>query len=163
MDITVLGIDPGSRNTGWGIVRERSGVLQLVACGVLRPPTQGAFADRLAYLFHGLQRIIQTHEPQESAIEQVFAGRNPASALKLGQARGAACVACASCGVSVRDIEPRLIKQTLVGTGSADKEQVAFMVARLLGQKAHWPLDVSDALGVAVCHLTLRRFESRIS
>ncbi len=156
--VTVLGIDPGSNVTGWGVVRESSGRLELLANGVLRVKGN-SFPDRLAFIYHGLHDIIEEFRPQEAGVEQVFAAKNVMSTIKLAQARGAAIAACASFRLSVQDYEPTLVKKTLVGTGRADKEQVAFMVARLLG-RAHidGPLDTTDALAIAVCHLTLRRF-----
>ncbi|WP_294487836.1 crossover junction endodeoxyribonuclease RuvC [uncultured Mailhella sp.] len=156
--VTVLGIDPGSNITGWGVVRESSGRLELVANGVLRVKGS-SFSDRLACIFHGLHDIIAEYRPQEAGVEQVFTAKNIMSAIKLAQARGAAVAACASFHLPVQDYEPTLVKKTLAGTGRAEKEQVAFMVARLLG-RAHieGPLDTTDALAIAVCHLTLRRF-----
>ena len=156
--VTALGIDPGSNITGWGVVRESSGRLELVANGVLRVKGS-SFSERLAYIFHGLHDIIAEYRPQEAGVEQVFTAKNIMSAIKLAQARGAAVAACASFHLPVQDYEPTLVKKTLAGTGRAEKEQVAFMVARLLG-RAHieGPLDTTDALAIAVCHLTLRRF-----
>ena len=158
--VTVIGIDPGSQRTGWGVVREVSGVLQLVDCGVVRTASAGKeFSDRLARIYHELSGILTRLNPEEAAIEQVFTAKNAASALKLGQARGVAVAACAAHGLSISDYEPTLVKKSLVGTGRAEKEQVAFMVQRLLNVKnANWALDTSDALAVAVCHLTVRRF-----
>ena len=158
--VTVMGIDPGSQRTGWGVVRETSGVLQLVDCGVVRTASAGkAFSDRLACIYHELSTVLERLKPDEAAIEQVFTAQNAASALKLGQARGVAVAACAAHGLSISDYEPTLVKKSLVGTGRAEKEQVAFMVQRLLNVKnANWALDTSDALAVAVCHLTVRRF-----
>ena len=158
--VTVMGIDPGSQRTGWGVVRETSGVLQLVDCGVVRTASAGkAFSDRLACIYHELSTVLARVKPDEAAIEQVFTAQNAASALKLGQARGVAVAACAAHGLSISDYEPTLVKKSLVGTGRAEKEQVAFMVQRLLNVKnANWSLDTSDALAVAVCHLTMRRF-----
>ena len=156
--ISVLGIDPGSNITGWGIVRESSGRLELVANGVLR--VKGAsFSERLSCIYHGLHDIIEEYHPEEAGVEQVFAAKNIMSTIKLAQARGAAVAACASFRLAVQDYEPTLVKKTLVGTGRAEKKQVAFMVARLLG-RAHidGPLDTTDALAIALCHLTLRRF-----
>ena len=127
--ITIIGIDPGSRNTGWGVVREVSGVLQLVDCGVIRPPLDGEFASRLGVIFKEIQ------------------------------ARGAAIAACAAYDLPVRDYEPTVIKKSLVGVGRADKEQVSFMVGRVLGVKPDWAVDTGDALAAAICHLTHRRFE----
>lgn len=158
--VTVIGIDPGSQRTGWGVVCETSGVLRLVDCGVVRTASaNGEFSDRLARIYHELTRVLTRCKPVEAAIEQVFTAKNAASALKLGQARGVAVAACAACGLSISDYEPTLVKKSLVGTGRAEKEQVAFMVRRLLNvREAHWALDTSDALAVAVCHLTMRRF-----
>ena len=156
--VTVLGIDPGSNVTGWGVVRESSGRLELVANGVLRV-RGSSFSDRLSFIFHGLHEIIGEYRPQEAGVEQVFTAKNIMSAIKLAQARGAAVAACASFQLPVQDYEPTLVKKTLVGTGRAEKEQVAFMVARLLGRThIEGPLDTTDALAIAVCHLTLRRF-----
>ena len=154
--MTVMGIDPGSQCLGWGVVRESSGVLSLVDCGVLRP--RGAdFSARLAALFTDLSTLVALHRPLEAAVEDVFTHKNMQSALKLGQARGVAVAACAACGVPVSDYAPALVKKNLVGTGRAEKAQVAFMIGRILGQKPSWPADASDALAVAVCHLNIRR------
>ena len=161
--LTVIGIDPGSRNTGWGVVQERSGVLSLVACGVIRPSVKDEFSERLAMIFRELRKVIMLYQPTEAAIEQVFGGINVATALKLGQARGVACAACASCDLPVSDYEPRMVKKTIVGVGSAEKEQVAYMVERLLNRKlGDQPSDVTDALGIAICHLTQRRLAERL-
>ena len=169
--ITVIGIDPGSQRTGWGVVREVSGVLSLVECGVVRTASgretgedtaAGGFSRRLARIYHELAAILGRHRPDQAAMEQVFTAKNAASALKLGQARGAAVAACAAAGLDVADYAPTLVKKSLVGTGRAEKEQVAFMVGRLLNVRAEaaakWPLDASDALAVAICHLGMRRF-----
>lgn len=168
--ITVIGIDPGSQRTGWGVVREVSGVLALVECGVVRTgagraaPVGGGdsgFSRRLARIYHELGEVLARHRPDQAAMEQVFTAKNAASALKLGQARGAAVAACAAAGLDVSDYAPTLVKKSLVGTGRAEKEQVAFMVRRLLNVRAEaaarWPLDASDALAVAICHLGMRR------
>ena len=156
--LTILGIDPGSQNLGWGVVREVSGVLSLVACGVIRPKGEG-FSDRLGHLFISLSRVVAEYVPAEAAIENVFTHKNVLSALKLGQARGAAVAACAAHGVPVVDYEPTLVKKTLVGTGRAEKAQVAFMAGQLLGVKPDWAVDAGDALGCAICHLNMRRMK----
>lgn len=159
--LTVIGIDPGSRNTGWGIIQETSGVLRLINCGVIKPSYSDIFAERLAYIFQEMNIIITKYKPEEASVEQVFTAQNPLTALKLGQARGAAIVACANQGLSIRDYEATTIKKTLVGHGRATKEQVNFMVGRILGVRPNWALDTSDALATAICHLTIRRFEKR--
>ena len=161
--ITVIGIDPGSRITGWGVVREESGVLRLVDCGAVHAVSGGAagkdvpFSQRLALIYRELASIVARLQPQEGAVEQIFTAKNAASALKLGQARGVAVAACAAHGVPVSDYEPTVVKKSLVGTGGADKQQVSFMVGRLLNVKPDWVADTGDALGVAICHLSMRR------
>lgn len=157
--ITVIGIDPGSRNTGWGVVRETSGVLSLVDCGVIRPPLQGEFSERLGFIFRELSNVLIRLKPDEASVEQVFTAKNAATALKLGQARGAAIAALAAHGLSVRDYEPTVIKKSLVGVGGAEKSQVSFMVGKMLGVRPDWAVDTGDALAAAICHLTVRRFE----
>lgn len=170
--ITVIGIDPGSQVTGWGIVRECSGVLHLVDCGAVRTSAArnaankegpADFSARLAHIYTELARIVARTNPDEAAIEQVFTAQNAATALKLGQARGVAVAACAAHDISVSDYPPTLVKKTLVGVGRAEKSQVAFMVGRLLNTKEQWPLDTSDALAVAICHLTLRRYAALLA
>ncbi|MDR2161370.1 MAG: crossover junction endodeoxyribonuclease RuvC [Desulfovibrio sp.] len=154
--LTVLGVDPGSRCLGWGVVRENSGVLSLVDCGTIRPKGD-SFSRRLGDLFLGLSLVLRRYSPAEAAIESVFSHRNVLTALKLGQARGVAVAACAANGVPVTDYEPALVKKSLVGAGRAEKAQVSFMVGRLLGRKPDWSADAGDALGCAVCHLNMRR------
>ncbi len=161
-DVIVLGIDPGTRCTGYGVVREVSGQATLVAAGAIRPPAKAAMAARLGEIFQGLALVIQKYAPHEVAMEEVFTHKNVSSALKLGQARGAAMAACAVHGLDVRGYNPAAVKKSIVGTGRADKHQVAYMVAQVLGSKARqecesWPSDVTDALAMAVCHLNSRR------
>ncbi len=157
--LTVLGLDPGSRVTGYGIVREISGQASLVAAGIIRTPTGRSMGERLGVIYGKLAALIEEHKPVEAAIENVFVSKNPASALKLGQARGAAMAACAMAGLSIGEYEPTRVKKSLVGAGRAPKDQVAFMVGRILGvRNPDWAEDASDALAVAVCHLNERRF-----
>lgn len=155
--ITVIGLDPGSRVTGYGIVTEVSGNASLVEAGTIRTG-DGEMAKRLGVIYSRLAGLIETHGPVEAAIESVFVSKNPSSALKLGQARGAAMAACAVGGLSVAEYEPSKVKKNLVGVGNAPKDQVAFMVSRVLGvAKPKWAVDASDALAVAICHLNERR------
>ena len=159
--VDVIGIDPGSRRTGWGIVRERSGVLELVDCGIIRT-TSGAseesgFSARLGQIYTSICAVLSSHLPDCAAIEQVFTAQNVASAIKLGQARGVAVAACAAYNLEVFDYAPTLVKKSLVGAGRAEKEQVALMVGTMLNMREKWPLDTTDALAIAICHLSQRR------
>ena len=155
--VTVIGIDPGSTCTGWGIVRESGGVLDLLGHGAIR--TKGnEFSDRIGDIFLRLSEILEQFQPDEAAIEDVFSGKSAASALKLGQARGAAVAACAGHRLPVFNYPPTQVKQALVGVGRAEKSQVSFMVGRLLNKTPDWPVDTGDALAVAICHLNMRRF-----
>lgn len=156
--VAVIGLDPGSQVTGYGVVRESSGRAELIAVGTIRTPSGGDMATRLGTIYSRVSALIAEHGPAEAAIESVFVSKNTASAIKLGQARGAAMAACAVAGLPVSDYAPTLVKKTLVGAGRAEKEQVAFMVAQILGvKKPDWALDASDALAVAICHLNMRR------
>lgn len=129
-------------------------------CGVIRTSSaNGSFSDRLAIIFNELSLVLARHQPDEAAAEQVFTAKNAASALKLGQARGAAVAACAGQGLRVFDYEPTLVKKSLTGAGRADKEQVRFMIGKLLGSPVQdFALDTTDALAVAICHLSFRRY-----
>ncbi len=165
--VRVIGIDPGSVNTGWGIIEEKSGVLRLIDAGAIHSAGRGKekdFSSRLAHIFYELCAILDRHKPTEAAVEQVFAAQNAATALKLGQARGVSIAALASYKLPIADYEPTLVKKSLVGAGRAEKSQVDFMVRQILGipKDAHenWKMDTTDALGVAICHLNMRRFKA---
>ena len=153
----VLGIDPGSVATGFGIVERADGETRHVAHGTLRPPTAGSTAERLAYIHRELGEILELHSPDIAAVERVFVSRNPRSALVLGQARGAALASLGGAGVPVREYSAREVKQSVVGTGGADKSQVQAMVMRLLGLSAEPQSDAADALAVALCHASAGR------
>ncbi|MBG0789844.1 MAG: crossover junction endodeoxyribonuclease RuvC [Desulfovibrionaceae bacterium] len=156
--LIVLGLDPGTRVTGYGIVREISGQAELVATGTIRTPVKRDMATRMGFIFDKVRELILRHSPAEAAIENVFVSKNPSSALKLGQARGACMAACATSNLPMGEYEPAKVKKNLVGVGNAPKSQVAFMVAHCLGiKKPDWPEDASDALAIAICHLNERR------
>jgi crossover junction endodeoxyribonuclease RuvC len=140
------------------VVREQSGVLTLVDAGVIRVEKLGDMDLRLGSIFKVLAGLLAVHVPGEAAMEDVFVSKNPGSALKLGQARGAAMAACAVAGVRVHAYAPTVVKKSLVGIGRAEKSQVAFMVAQVLGCRKIMAADATDALAVAVCHLNQRRF-----
>ncbi|NDY57522.1 crossover junction endodeoxyribonuclease RuvC [Desulfovibrio sulfodismutans] len=156
--IVVLGLDPGSRCTGYGLVCEVSGQVSLLEAGTIRTERETDVAARLGLIYSGVAALIERHGPSEAAVESVFVAVNSASAIKLGQARGAALAACGVAGVPVFAYEPTLVKKSLVGAGRADKSQVAFMVGRVLGCREAMAKDASDALAVAVCHLNRKRF-----
>lgn len=162
----IIGIDPGSSFTGWGIIEDKSGVLSLIDCGVIRPKSKGKenFAVRISFIYKALLEIIDYYKPEEAAIEQVFTAKNALTALKLGQARGVAVAACANFDIPIFDYVPTSVKKALVGAGRADKEQVAFMIGKILNMNVkRFRLDTTDALGVAVCHSSMRRFYSLTS
>ncbi|MDP1931210.1 MAG: crossover junction endodeoxyribonuclease RuvC [Gammaproteobacteria bacterium] len=147
----ILGIDPGSRLTGYGIVNSVGNRLEYVTCGSIRLPDVD-HPQRLKQIFDSLCSIIEQFVPQECAIEEVFLGKSVSSALKLGQARGAAMVACLHHDLPVAEYSPRKVKQALVGNGSADKVQVQHMVKVLLGVSGEVQEDAADALAIAICH-----------
>ncbi|MEW9798080.1 crossover junction endodeoxyribonuclease RuvC [Alteromonas sp. CYL-A6] len=149
--MVILGIDPGSRVTGYGVIARRQGKLVYVASGCIRVGTQDLSA-RLNNIFIGVGDIIKQYQPAQFAIEQVFMARNPDSALKLGQARGAAIVAATQSGLDIAEYSARQIKQAVVGKGSADKTQVQHMVRHLLELSGTPQADAADALAVALCH-----------
>jgi crossover junction endodeoxyribonuclease RuvC len=149
---TVIGIDPGTRATGWGIVRLEGRQLSLVGCGVIRLGRGLDLAERMMALADRLDAIIEQHAPGEAAVEDVFVSRDPRAALKLGQARGAALAAIARRGLAVSAYAPARVKSTVTGSGRADKHQVQAMVKAVLGLEKAPAQDAADALAVAICH-----------
>jgi crossover junction endodeoxyribonuclease RuvC len=149
----ILGIDPGSVVTGYGVVESRSGRLRTPAHGTINPPSNLPFLDRLAYIAAAIEVLIQRVAPDGAAIEGVFHARNSRVALKLGCVRGAAMLPILRARVPVFEYAPRLVKKTVTGSGAAEKEQVRRMVRLLLGiGDVPLALDASDALAVAICH-----------
>lgn len=155
--IRILGIDPGLNATGWGVIVQDGARLSLVGFGVIKPPGAAApIAERLRVIHDGVEALLGEHRPDEAAVEDQFVHANPASALKLGQARAAAMLAPARAGLSVAEYAPRLVKKAVVGTGGAGKSQVAAMVGVILpGVRAE--ADAADALAVAICHAHHRK------
>ncbi len=147
----ILGIDPGSRITGYGVIRQQGGRVEYLGSGCIR--TSGEqLSDKLKQIYDGVSEVIIQFQPDMFAIEQVFMAKNPDSALKLGQARGCAIVAAVNAGLPVAEYAARQVKQSVVGTGAADKEQVQHMVKQLLKLPACPQADAADALAVALCH-----------
>lgn len=147
----ILGIDPGSRITGYGIIEESTNALRYIDSGCIR--TSGdVLSERLLQIFNGLCDLLDQYQPNEVAIEQVFMHENPNSALKLGHARGVAMVACASHRLPVSEYAARSVKQAVVGYGGAQKDQVKQMVVMLLSLNRAPQTDAADALAIAICH-----------
>ncbi len=148
----ILGIDPGSRTMGYGLVDADNGRLRFVACGTVRTAVECPMAYRLNEIFDGVNEIIQLHQPEIAAVEDLFISTNARSALKLGQARGAAVVAAMQNKLRVYDYTPRQVKQAVAGYGQAEKSQVQHMVQVLLHLQGRPSVDAADALAVAICH-----------
>ena len=148
----ILGIDPGSRATGYGVIAKKENRLYYVTCGVIRLGNKYSFNDRLKIIFDGLSEVIDTHKPSVAGVEDVFVAANPRTALKLGHARGAAVLAALQNGLKVYDYTPRMVKQAVVGYGNADKQQIQQMVRVLLQLSSSPSSDAADALAVAMCH-----------
>ncbi len=147
----ILGIDPGSRLTGYGLIQVTPNQSIYLSSGVLKIKND-SFPNKLKQIFDGILNIVEMYQPEQMAIEQVFVGKNPDSALKLGQARGAAICAVQYRDIPVFEYAAREIKQTIVGHGNADKLQVQFMIKRLLNLQGEMSVDSSDALAIALCH-----------
>jgi len=148
----VIGLDPGLRRTGWGIVEIDANRLRHLANGVIVPDADAPTAVRLMQLHDGIVEVLRARAPDEAAVEETLANRNPASTLKLGMARGTALLAFALAGLPVCEYLPTAVKKAVVGTGRASKDQVAMMVGRLLPGCVLAGADSSDALAVAICH-----------
>lgn len=149
----ILGIDPGSRLTGYGIIKQEGRNFTYLGSGCIKAISAGKeLAPRLQTIFAGVSELILQFKPDMFAIEQVFMAKNPDSALKLGQARGAAIVAATNADLTIAEYSARQIKQSVVGTGAASKEQVQHMVCSILKLPAAPQADAADALAVALCH-----------
>jgi crossover junction endodeoxyribonuclease RuvC len=148
----ILGLDPGLRNTGWGIISCMQGRLSHVAHGVVHSEQKASLPERLHQLFTGLEEILTTYQPDEAAVEETFVNTNATSTLKLGMARGIVLLAPARLGLPVGEYSANKVKKSVVGAGHAEKQQVAMMVQRLLPTAGQVKLDAADALAVAICH-----------
>ncbi|MBV9347019.1 MAG: crossover junction endodeoxyribonuclease RuvC [Pseudolabrys sp.] len=155
--IRILGIDPGLRRTGWGLIESDGNRLIYVACGLLETDEKLSLGARLVAIHDGLTRVIAEHAPHEAAVEQTFVNVNGAATLKLGQARGIAMLVPARAGISVNEYAPNLIKKTVVGAGHADKDQIRVMIGVLLPKAEPQSADACDALAIAITHAHHRR------
>jgi crossover junction endodeoxyribonuclease RuvC len=147
----IIGIDPGSRRTGYGVIDVMGSKISYVTSGIIRLP-EGSLPERLKIIFDGVSQIIGEYRPQQMGIEEVFVAANAGSALKLGQARGAAIVAGVHAQLPVGEYSARSVKKSVVGTGAADKTQVQMMIVQLLKLSESPAEDAADALAVAICH-----------
>lgn len=161
--IRIIGIDPGLRKTGWGVVVSEGSKLSFVACGCVESDGGLPLGERLRQLHEGLNKVIAAHRPHEAAVEETFVNRDPQSALKLGQARGIALVVPSLAGLSVAEYAANLVKKTVVGVGHADKKQVQAMIRVLLPKAETSSADAADALAVAICHAQHRGIKALVA
>ena len=159
--IRILGVDPGLRNTGWGVIEVAGTRLSYVGCGSIHTDAATSLANRLAAIQRALTKLVESESPAEAAVEETFVNRDPQSALKLGQARGVALAALALMDLPVAEYAANLVKKTVVGVGHAEKNQVAMMVKMLLPSCQIGSPDAADALAVAICHAQHRNARAR--
>ena len=152
LPIRILGIDPGLRRTGWGVIESEGNRLVFIACGSVEPPDDLPLASRLLAIHEGLAAVLSGHKPMEAAVEQTFVNKDGVATLKLGQARGVAMLAPAMFGISVAEYAPNQVKKTVVGAGHADKQQIAMMLKILLPKAEPPSADAADALAIAITH-----------
>jgi crossover junction endodeoxyribonuclease RuvC len=150
--IRILGIDPGLRRTGWGVIAISGNALSFIAAGTIKAPLDGELAARLVVLHTGLTEIVRAFSPDEAAVEQTFVNRDAVATLKLGQARGIALLVPAQAGLAVAEYAPNTVKKTIVGAGHAEKLQIRAMVRVLLPRATFDSDDAADALAIAICH-----------
>ncbi len=158
----VVGIDPGTVVTGWGVVERSGGSLLYLAHGTIRSSASYGQGTRLSRIYRGLQEVLKRYKPDEISLEKVFFARNPQSALKLGQARGVALLAAAENKIAIHEYSSTEIKLAVVGYGRASKEQIQKMVVSHLGLSGDPPEDAADALAAAICYLNHYAFHSRV-
>ena len=159
----LLGLDPGLRRTGWGLIVAEDNRLAHLANGSVTTDGGLGLAERLLQIHDGLARVIERYRPDEAAVEETFVNRNPTSTLKLGQARGVVLLVAARAGLVVTEYPPNLVKKTVVGTGHAAKQQIQAMVGILLPGCAIAGADAADALAVAICHAHHRATRTRLA
>jgi len=150
--IRIIGIDPGLRNTGWGIVESQGSSLRFVAAGTVKSDSKADLASRLCQIHDGLAKVVHEHTPHEAAVENTFVNNNAASTLKLGQARGIAMLVPAQAGLLVSEYAPNAVKKAVIGVGHGDKSQIKLMVNMLLPKATYDSDDAADALAIAICH-----------
>ena len=152
MALRILGIDPGLRNMGWGLIMQEGSKLSFLACGTIKSDEKQSLSERLKQLHNGLSEIVTSFAPDEAAVEETFVNKDARATLKLGHARGIALLVPALAGLSVAEYAPNLIKKTIVGAGHADKDQIHMMVKVLLPKSNAKTPDAADALAIALTH-----------
>jgi crossover junction endodeoxyribonuclease RuvC len=150
--IRILGIDPGLRRTGWGVVTIEGNRLSFLACGSLATDDKASLAERLLAIHDGLRQVVEEHTPDEAAVEATFVNKDAAATLKLGQARGIAMLVPAIAGLRVAEYAPNLVKKTIVGAGHSEKAQIRMMIGVLLPKADPRTHDAADALAIAITH-----------
>ena len=150
--IRIIGIDPGLRRTGWGVIETLGNSLVFIACGTVASDERADLASRLCQLHEGISAVIHAHRPHEAAVEATFVNKDPVSTLKLGQARGIAMLVPAQAGLPVAEYAPNAVKKSVIGVGHADKVQIQMMVKVLLPKADFKGADAADALAIAICH-----------
>lgn len=150
--IRILGIDPGLRRTGWGVIACEGNRLSYLACGSVETSERAELATRLVAIHDGLARVIEEFRPDEAAVENTFVNKDAGATLKLGQARGIALLIPARAGLAVAEYAPNLVKKTVVGTGHGEKKQIRMMIGVLLPKADPQSEDAADALAIAICH-----------
>lgn len=156
----VIGVDPGSRACGYGVVESSGNELRYISSGTIIPPLNESLPNRLDHIYRGIVKIIEEYSPTIMSIEEIFFAKNAKSAIKLGQARGVAILAAANKDISVSEYAPTKIKLALTGNGRANKNEIQKILSFLLGVKQFDNTDESDAVATAICHINLSRFES---
>lgn len=150
--IRIIGIDPGLRKTGWGVIETLGNSLHFIASGTVKSDDKLDLASRLAQLYEGLEAVIHLHQPFEAAVENTFVNKDPTSTLKLGQARGIAMLAPARAGMRVAEYAPTAVKKTVIGVGHGEKGQIRMMVKVLMPRAEFDTDDAADAIAIAICH-----------
>ncbi len=161
--IRILGIDPGLRRTGWGVIEVAGNGLHFVAAGTVTAPTEGSLAARLVALHAGLDEVLRAYAPDEAAVEETFVNGNAAATLKLGHARAVALLVPALAGLTVAEYAPNAVKKAIVGVGHAEKAQIHLMVRVLLPRAAFDGNDAADALAIAITHAHHRTAAARLA
>ena len=160
--VRIIGIDPGLRRTGWGVIEIDGNRLTFIACGSVEPPDTLPLASRLLGIHEGLAKVLAEFVPMEAAVEQTFVNKDGVATLKLGQARGVAMLAPAMVGISVAEYAPNQVKKTVVGAGHADKNQIQVMLKILLPKAEPKSADAADALAIAITHAHHRQSAMRL-